>query len=387
MRDSKKIGVIAVLNNNYGSQLQTFAMHYTLKRLGVDNEVINYKQGKTKQIKRLLNPSFVAIKSKAIIRDIVCKIKYPEIINGLNIRNKAFEKFKKNNIKYSPYIQSREILEEYVQCYSGVILGSDQVWHPANLEMDYFTMSFVSDSIPKIAYAPSFGVSEVPKGQVKKTKQFLQRINSISVREKAGADIIMDLIHKQVPVVCDPTTLITRNEWDEIRRPNKYSNEKYIFCYFLGSNPEHRAFANKIKELTGYKIIALQHLDEFVKGDLRFGDVAPYDIGPDDFISLIADAKMILTDSFHATMFSIYYHKLFYSFPRFKDNYKKSTNSRVVSILKVLNLQNRFIESTENNKIELNAQINWNEVQERLDKFRNDSYEYLSNALKNGNII
>ena len=387
MKKNKKVGLVAVSNNNYGSQLQTFAMHFVLNKIGVDNEVIKYKQDRTRQLKRLFNPSFLSIKGKAIARDAICKIRYPKISSGFKERNAEFERFKTKNIIYSPTITSRERLEDYIKKYDGVVLGSDQVWHPANLEMDYFTLSFVPSDIPKIAYAPSFGVSDIPTGQLESTKSFLRRIDAISVRESKGAEIVNSLIKRDVPVVCDPTALLSSTDWDCIRRPNRYSTEKYIFCYFLGNNPKHREFAERVKALTGFKIIALQHMDEFVKGDLSFGDIVPFDEGPDDFVSLIADASIVLTDSFHGTMFSIYYHKNFFTFSRFSGAALAGTNSRIVSILNQLDIQDRLLTALENPEDVIDRNIDWDEVDKKLDTIRSSSMSYLMSSLEKYNLI
>ena len=382
MEDNKKIGLVAVSNHNYGSQLQTYAMHQALLNLGVDNEIIRYKQNPIKQLKRALNPSFFIMKGKSVVRNVSCKVKYPEISRGLAVRANAFEKFKLSHCKYSPNISERNVLEQYVTGYKAVILGSDQVWHPANLEMDYFTLNFVPNEIPKIAYAPSFGVSEIPRQQKKATKEYLERFNAVSVREKSGAEIIRSLTGKNVQVVCDPTALLTREQWDIVSSVNKYTDDKYIFCYFLGSNRKHREFANKVKKITGYKIIALQHLDELVKDDIYFGDIKPYNVGPEDFVSLIANAEIVLTDSFHGTMFSIYYHKNFFTFSRFLENKKDSTNSRIVSILDTLDLSKRHYTTEEKPESCLRCDINWNEVDDKLAEFRNTSLCYLNEIIQ-----
>ena len=356
-------------------------MHYALCTIGVENEVIRYKQSRIKQLKRVLNPSFLTIKGKALARSVLCKVRYPEISRGFSTRNAEFERFKSQYIKYSPLITSREVLEEFTPSYAGIVLGSDQVWHPANLEMDYFTLSFIPRNIPKVTYAPSFGVSEIPKDQIEITRSYLERIDSISVREVRGAEIVKALTGKVAPIVCDPTALLTKSDWDRIKRPNEYSNEKYIFCYFLGANPSHRTFVERIKELTGYKIIALQHLDEFIKGDLSFGDIKPYKVGPDDFISLIADAQIVLTDSFHGTLFSIYYHKDFFTFSRFGGNQKASTNSRIASILERLGIKDRWLTATEDPSECLSKTIKWERVDNGLSEFRESSLVYLKKAV------
>lgn len=386
MKDNKKVGLVAVSYYNYGSQLQTFAMQQVLTNLGVENEIIKYKQNPIKQLKRVKNLYFFMMKGKCVARNIECKVKYPDISKGLAVRASAFESFKASHCNFSPFISERNILEQYVLKYKGVILGSDQVWHPANLEMDYFTLNFVPDDIPRIAYAPSFGVSEIPGKQKKATKDYLARFNEISVREKAGAEIVASLIRKNVPIVCDPTTLLTREQWDRVSSQKKFTDEKYIFCYFLGNNKNHRVFANKVKKITGYKIIALQHLDELVKDDIVFGDIKPYDVGPEDFVNLVANAEIVLTDSFHGTMFSIYYHKNFYTFSRFSDSNKGSTNSRVVSILDTLGLCNRHYTTKENPESCVRCNIEWKEVDRRLSEFRCESLSYLREAINKYNL-
>ncbi len=89
---------------------------------------------------------------------------------------------------------------------------------------------------------------------------------------------------------------------------------KYIFCYFLGNNPPHREFAKRLREKTGCKIIALTHLDEYVKSDESYADETPYDIDPADFLNLIRNAEYVCTDSFHCSVFSILYNARFSHF-------------------------------------------------------------------------
>ena len=169
--------------------------------------------------------------------------------------------FRKTKLDLTNKIRNNDELYELINNYRGVVLGSDQVWNPQNLEMNYYTLNFVPDDMPKITYAPSFGVSKIPKNQVNRTKNYLNRIKHISVREIAGAKIIKEITGRDVPVVCDPTALLSKEQWNKIKSNKVYSKEKYIFCYFLGSNRQHRIFAEKIAKELGYKIISIQHMD------------------------------------------------------------------------------------------------------------------------------
>ena len=383
----KKVGLISVSIHNYGSLLQTYAMQQILDQYGIDNEIILFKSDPIKQIYRIFNVPFMTMKLKLYKRKLMTRIMYNEIYKGSKKRDQAFMSFKNHYCRFTKKITDRRKLEAYGNKYDAFILGSDQVWNPANLEMDFYTMNFIPENKSKIAYAPSFGVSSIPKNQVAKTRAYLERIQHISVREVAGANIVKSLTGRDVPVVCDPTALLTKEDWDKLKSDRKYVDGKYIFCYFLGSNPLHREFANQVKGETGYQIVALQHLDEFVKGDLDFGDVTPYDVGPEDFVNLLSNAEIVLTDSFHGTMFSIYYHKQFFTFNRYAEGKKDSTNSRIVSILGMLRLESRGIQGNENVKKCLSQEINWNRVQDSLDQFRNKSKTFLMDALKKDKVI
>lgn len=91
----------------------------------------------------------------------------------------------------------------------------------------------------------------------------------------------------------------------------RFIKEPYLFCYFLGNNPEQREFVKRFKDKTGYKIVQLQHCDEYIKSDVEFPDYTPYNVGPAEFVQLIRDAEYVFTDSFHASVFSLLYEKRF----------------------------------------------------------------------------
>ena len=383
----KKVGLISVSIHNYGSLLQTYAMQRVLDNYGIDNEIILFKSDPIKQFYRVFNISFLSMKLKLYYRKIITRLFYKDIYLGAANRDRAFMKFKSSYCRFTNKLTSRSDLEVCGNEYDAFVLGSDQVWNPANLEMDFYTMNFVPEIKSKIAYAPSFGVSAIPKKQIEKTRAYLNRIQHISVREVAGAKIVKDLTDRDVSVVCDPTALLAKDEWDKLKSSKKYIDGKYIFCYFLGSNPEHREFAKRVKEETGYQIVALQHIDEFVKTDIHFGDVTPYDVGPEDFVNLLSSAEIVLTDSFHGTMFSIYYHKAFLTFPRYSEGQKDSTNSRISSILSMMNLNNRGIKGTENVGECLARSIDWDAVQKSLEAFRKESLVFFEDALHAEGVI
>ncbi|MFI3326451.1 MAG: polysaccharide pyruvyl transferase family protein [Clostridia bacterium] len=383
----KKIGLVSVSIHNYGSLLQTYAMQKVLDDLKLENDIILFKSDPVKQIYRIFNISFMTMKLKLLKRKLITNFFYKDIFEGSVKRDFEFQKFKNQYCRFTQKTTSRDKLLEYGNQYDAFVLGSDQVWNPANLEMNFYTLNFVPLKKPKIAYAPSFGVSTIPEKQIDETKEYLNRIQHISVRETAGANIVENLTNRKVPVVCDPTALLSVEQWNELRSDKKYTDGKYIFCYFLGGNTEHRKLVKKIQEKTGFKIIALQHIDEFVKSDINFPDISAYDVGPQDFLNLIADAEYVFTDSFHCTMFSIYYHKKFFTLSRYSESKKDSTNSRIISILELMGLKSRNINSIDTLNEQFNINIDWIDVQDKLEKFRETSFEYLVKALKNENLL
>lgn len=156
-----------------------------------------------------------------------------------------------------------------------------------------------------IAYSTSFGQSALPNDSAKKATVFLKKIRHIGVREESGQKLVKELAGRSVPVVCDPTLLFTGDEWMSIQKEEAKINEPYILCYFLGNNPPHREFAKRLKEKTGCKIVALTHLDEYVKSDEGYADYTPYDVDPADFLNLIRNAQFVCTDSFHCSLFIV----------------------------------------------------------------------------------
>lgn len=157
---------------------------------------------------------------------------------------------------------------------------------------------------------------------------------------------------------------------------------KYILCYFLGNNPPHREFAKRLKEATGCKIIALTHLDEFVKSDEGYADETPYDIDPADFLNLIRNAEYVCTDSFHCSVFSILYKRQFFTFRRYNRNTKQSTNSRLDTLFNMAGITGRLLTGEENIVDCLKIETDFESVHKKLEGIRQKSYEYLLAALK-----
>lgn len=386
----KKVGLVTCyFKSNYGSLLQAYATQKFLDSLKIENETINidknidFKKGKRKYYtSQIFNFTFVKSKLGMI------KLKFDKKINkelgkNISIREKKFKEFR-NQFRLTKELNTYAELKEYCKNFDNVLVGSDQLWLPVNVVSDYYTLNWVPDEINKISFSTSFGISSIPEKYEELYKKFLNRINYLSTREESGKKIIKDLTGRDAKVVCDPTLLFNKEEWMDIQEKEAIIKEKYILCYFLGNSIEYRKFAERLKEKTGYKIISINHCDEYVKYSDVFADETPYDIGPAEFLNLIRNAEYVCTDSFHGTVFSLINNVKFFVFRRYNKKSKVSTNSRLDSLLETVNLKERLLEGNEDIDKAIEMNIDFSNVNKKLEEFRSDSKEFLEKALNRG---
>lgn len=385
----KKVGIVSCyFKQNYGSMLQAYATQKILDDLGISNETINLEKldkeiskGKRKYyLSQILNVSFMKAKIGMVKLKLYCKFANGELGKNIKIRNKKFKEFEEMFHLSQSYDTMKNICEEGK--YTDILVGSDQLWLPVNIVADYYTLNFVPQEVNKISFATSFGVSQIPEKYKEQYQKFLNRIENLSVREDAGVKLVKNLTNREARLVCDPTLLFNQEEWMSIQQEERLIKEKYIFCYFLGKTIEYRKFAERIKEKTGYKIVSLNHLDEYVKYSDKFADEAPFDIGPSDFLNLIRNAEFVCTDSFHGTVFSLINHKKFFVFRRYKNKSKISTNSRLDSLLKIVDLSDRMLEGDEEVTELMEKEIDYEVVSKKLEDFREESKAFLRGALE-----
>lgn len=390
----EKIGCVIAYNeghNNYGTALVGYALIKKIQQIGYDCEIIMY----IKQLSLLDKVSFVLNAIRAgefnTLYQRISEKKdlktFPEYAKSIDERTKAVNNYKDKKLKplFKSYIGYSDLRKGSTN-YKAVVVGSDQVWTPMSLPNKFYNLLFVSDNIPKIAYASSFGVSLIPNFQKKATGYFLDRFSAIGVREQQGKVIVDSLSTKGIAkVVADPTLLLSREEWEEeIKDARPKEIDPYIFCYFLGTNRESREAVNELKKRTGYKIITIRHMDEYVPEDEFFGDEAPYYVDPNDFVKYISDASFVCTDSFHCTIFSIIFNRKFMTFYRFANSSKTSRNSRIDSLFDVLGISRERIYSGNICDV-IDKDIDYNEVEVRLNKLRNESLDFLSTSLNSIN--
>lgn len=372
---------------DYGGMLQAFATQRVLEKHDIMSEAICFDNLKGEInlrkwkyfLSNITDLSIVKEKSKLIEKKLRKKFN-KELSGKLDERNKAFEWWCKKNFTVSRAFEDWHDMSEAMRNYDAVVVGSDQLWLPSNVYADYYTLNWVPEEVNKVCYATSFGIGEIPAKYESMYRSYLMRINHLSAREISGQRIINKFTGRDAQLVCDPALLLDKNGWDEVVS-ERLEEDKYIFCYFMGNNPDQRDFVKRLAKKTGCKVVALLHLDQYIPTDEDYVDYVPYDITPADFVSLVKHAEYVCTDSFHGTVFSINYSRPFFTFKRFNQKASLSTNTRITSLLSILRLENRLFEG--NTSVDGKLDIdNWTDIQKRVSEFRGKSLAYLTDAIK-----
>ena len=372
-----KIGIVTWFHyKNYGTILQAYALQKFLKSKGYNCVLVNYIPINNKTFLEKINSGNLKHRIASKIESAKFKFLGSNIKDVLVLKNKSFENFATNNIDFTEKVQtSSELfrLNETIDCF---ICGSDQIWNPENFNGVYY-LNFVNEKNKKISFAPSFGVSHIPTSKIEEIRQLVNKFDWLSVREDKGASILKDLTQKDIEVVVDPTLLLSKTDWEQVSiNPN--INEDYILCYFLGDRQEYWKAVQNLQRMTKYKVIIIP---------ARFNAyLQKYEIrastSPEEFIGLIKNAKLVLTDSFHGVIFSLKFERDFYVFKRFKDIDKRSQNSRIYNILKMLNLEERLIDSNVLKDSKGNHSIeNYDEINKVLSRKIDDSTAFLKKVL------
>lgn len=344
-----------IFYENYGTFLQAYALQQAIIQLGHSNHILDdsffYKKS-----------PFTIIKNR-IIDIIKCR---------RNRNHTLYKKFKKEHLIIDDKFTS---VDEIESRYDAYICGSDQIWSPYLKFNPYYYLGFTDKK--KIAYAPSTGTGTCDDEYKKNVKPVLEKFAHIAVREEAGAQMLSSFISKDIKTVLDPTLLLTQKEWKKVETTID-TDTPYILCYFLTPN---KWYLNYVKEYARRhnKTVKIFNTNPLYK-ELEFDIV---DAGPSEFITYIKNAEKVFTDSFHSSIFSILYHKDFITFKRFKDGGKKDQNARIANLFKKLEISSHFIGEEDLAGIETLEKPHYNNVETILEKHRNDSKEYLRNAIEN----
>ncbi len=374
----KKVGLCTCFLDNYGACLQAFALQRQIEKLGCDCKIIPYigADGYLRDDVVLISK----MKLRCFARDVLQVFKREDTYDWRKT-HLAFYHFRKKHLNFDHKIRfcySSEELVPHAERYDAFVCGSDQIWNPTFYKRNnpvYF-LRFAGKK-PRVAYAPSIGLSEMPEQYREEFISFVKDFDSVSVREQQGAQIVKDLCDRDARVVLDPTILAGADFWNSVLKPGYTPPfEKYIFCYIFSNTEQSRAYLEQVQKETCLPIVYLNISNLSYEGlNARCKHYAD----PIEFLQLIKHAEFVLTDSFHGTAFSLLFNKELYVFKREHIGEKIDMLSRLESILDFSGLRDRFVSLEQ--PFEKKDPIDYATVNERIGKLRADSEDYLKNAL------
>lgn len=326
-----KKGLIISLygNNNYGNKLQNYAVKELLKENDIEGEVLRYKLPGYLNSKKSITLSKVVSKVKKKFRPLIVGKEY------VAKRRQNFDKFNQN-INYTSELETNfdiENLKKYDKAYDYNFIGSDQIWGLKVSKMPQLTFALFSDKNKNIAISASFGIDNIPNEFIENYEKGLINVKYKSIREEAGCKLVKSITNEDALLVCDPTMAIDVSVWDKLsKKPEDLIDKPFILCYFVESTSSDRR--KKIKQLAetmGCDVISLN--DTY--------DKKAYSYGPSEFIYLVKNSKLIITDSFHCSLFSILYKKSFYVLDRVDSGH--ATGSRIDTLLAKFDITSRKV--------------------------------------------
>ena len=388
INEKNKVGIVTLYHNNYnfGGLLQAYALPKVIKEhFGIEAEQIDYipAEQKTKikpnnDKKSVLQYLYQLVYNFGIV--------FFGTISKKNLyqRKQAFDSFM-DEILHSEIAYDQNTISKSLDQYRLFICGGDQIWndYKEKQNIKVYTLQFVPSHVKKIAYAPSMAILETTSDFNQIMRTGLNELNSVSVREKKSVSLLELLTNKKINIVVDPVLLMTENEWECVARvPQK--KDKYILCYLLGDSEEYREAVKKFARKMKKPILTFPHifLNVVRKCDLFFGDIHDYTSGPREFLGLIRNAEFVITDSFHACVFSMIFETSFVVFERNKIGEKGNMNSRIYDFLEEYHLENQLVSEKELADMKDIPGIDFTYAHKHWEKRREESLKYLENALK-----
>lgn len=357
---------------NYGAALQVYALQSVLQHKGFCVEILNYRDANIEGAYRLIKwkQSSFHMFLRACASSILFYKRNWE-------RHKKFIRFQESYLQIgeTEYWNVRSIKENFpeAECY---ITGSDQVWNTEITKevSDVYTLNFGPEHIQRISYAASIGNSQISREETRLFREKLSRINVLSVRETTAKITLEKLgLEKSVSVTLDPVFLRSKEEWETEIMDIEKITDKYILAYYVEPDEEYQRVVSELSRRTGLKVI---HFERWRRYSNEL--FSAYTAGPFEFVNLIRNAEYIITTSFHATAFSIIFHKEFWAFPH------RHTGSRVEDLLSTLKISDRVIHTYEEFLLKrYDQQIDYVKVDFILDREKDKSLKWLEVALEN----
>lgn len=370
----KKIAIVTLYKDNFGSILQAYATCSYLKSLKYDCDILQNDISQTyfRKIKKLPIILYRSIRYKKYFQERRTIKKTSKIEGSLLSENtkRMMDEFVNNEFRIKNVDNNN--FKNLNNEYDFFITGSDQVWNG----YDKFRYLVFADKGKRIALAPSFGTGDIKPYFKKNIKFALKGFNNLSVREESGAKLIRELIGKEAVRLSDPTVLLSKKEWELFaERGMKKSN--YILIHFLNTPSETaiEVINDYLREHSCMAYCICNYYKEYNKlKKYEFIDINPY-----DYVSLISNANYVFTDSFHSSLFSLNLETKFVTFER-QYLHGNSQSSRIKDLLQRVHMSNKFVNQRKIN-LDFDKEKIWNSDTLFLNE-RTKIYNYIKLALE-----
>lgn len=365
---------IALLNlpfdNNYGGNLQRYALIKTLQEIGHEVRHVNLRFADKPNMLKLSLRVPIRLLKRIVGRKTSVLSEWHNYKRWHNMFISA-EPFYN---KYIPHTNEIVCLSDFkgYDKFDAVLVGSDQVWrkkiaqhHLYNLFMDFIS----SDThLKRIAYGVSLGSeeNELDDDDICKLGKLYQRFSSVSVRERSALDLFKSYgwITPQAELVLDPTLLLCDKDYDRILSKDTVSGG--LFCYILDPTDAKRKFAEKESVRQN-----LQMYNGSINNDAKSSI--------EEWLGIIRNSEFIITDSFHGMVFSIIFHKPFIVIGN-----EFRGLGRFKGLLSMLGLEDRLMKEDDIILPQIMRPINWEKVDEKLSFMRAESKKFIEKSLRNG---
>ncbi len=352
--------------DNYGSVLQTYATEKLFQQQGCEVETINYIRETA-----VLDSVWKILKAKNLSYKQKIKTLISFYLFSNSKRKIVMDVFRKNYLHLTEKtFYSDKDLEECCPNADLFCTGSDQTWNTVcqgGVAKPFF-LHFVSPEKRKMSYAASFGITSLPQKDEKEVKNLLASYNAVSVRETSGIEILRKLGIKGM-LVLDPTLAVNPLLWYELAAP-RMIKEEYLLAYQLNRNTKFTKYMKDYSKNHSLKIVQVRsHVDTKLKNGVCLTSPTPQ-----EWLSLILHAKCVLTDSFHATAFCMIFHK------KFMIIHPSLYSSRIDDFLAFVGLDSQIIDDYSVFSY-CDTQIDFSQTDKILDVARNNSVNFLKNAI------
>lgn len=355
---------------NAGASLQAYALAEYLNSIGHECQIIDYKPDYLKHYKLfgVSNPRY----NKPVLRELYNIAKFPGRLKArFGKRKKEYDRFTEDYLPVTnECYTSNEELKSNPPEADIFFAGSDQIWNSFfnNGKDPAFYLDFAPIGTVKASYAASFATENIATELKPQVKEWLSNMDYISVREGSGLNILNDLGIQGAVQVLDPVFLLPKEKWESIIEYTA-ENDSYILLYDFDKNEQLGLATRELAHENGWKVYS--YLDN------PYCDRCFKNAGPRAFLGLIKNAEMVISNSFHATAFSLIFEKNFWVINR-----TEAINTRMRDLTSLVGVPERFLNDTD---IDLLIPINYETVNQNISRELKNSTLFIDYVMKEAN--